>query len=142
VNQPPPLHRDARQKRKMRFYVIGVIVLFVALCGYFAFRFVVQSGITGGIDNKFGDQHLKTTVALLELHKIRFGRYPDSLGDLKFVGEWDQIALHSVRYYPSRDHASYYVEVQRGWIAKPNFVLPPEFWQGTGYSPSLKPVTQ
>jgi hypothetical protein len=30
------------------------------------------------------------------LHKVRYGKYPDSLSDLKFTGEWDQIALQSV----------------------------------------------
>jgi hypothetical protein len=44
----------------------------------------------------FGDQHLKTTVALIELHKVRYGKYPDSLSDLKFTGECDQIALQGV----------------------------------------------
>jgi hypothetical protein len=50
------------------------------------------------LDNQFGDhQHLKTTVALLALHKVRYGKYPDSLADLKFTGLWDQIALQRVR---------------------------------------------
>ncbi len=47
----------------------------------------------------FGDQHLKTAVALIELHKVRFGKYPDTLRDLKFTGQWDQLALQSVGYY-------------------------------------------
>jgi hypothetical protein len=87
----------------------------------------------------FGDQHLKTTVALIELHKVRYGKYPDSLSDLKFTGQWDQIALQSVTYYPNADRTAYYVEVERGWAGKPNLEMPDGFWKGTGYSASLKP---
>jgi len=87
----------------------------------------------------FGDQNLKTAVALIELHKVRFGRYPSSLQDLRFTGQWDQIALQSVSYYPSPDRSAYYIEVERGWIGKPTLQMPDEFWKGTGYSAALKP---
>lgn len=87
----------------------------------------------------FGDQHLKTAVALIELHKVRYRRYPDSLRDLKFTGEWDQAALMSVRYYSSPNRDTYYIEVERGWMGKPKFGVPAEFWKGTGYSPRSSP---
>jgi hypothetical protein len=61
------------------------------------------------------------------------------LRDLKFTGEWDQLALMSVSYYPSPNRDAYYIEVERGWMGKPTFTMPPEFWKGTGYSPQLKP---
>jgi hypothetical protein len=113
------------------------------LIGSFAiYHFIGASGITRPIDNKFGDQHLKTAVALIELYKVRFARYPDSLRDLKFTGDWDQIALMNVRYYPSPNRDAYYIEVERGWIGKPTFTMPPEFWKGTGYSSALKPTSQ
>lgn len=85
----------------------------------------------------FGDQHLKTAVALIELHKVRTGRYPEDLGKLQFTGQWDLIALQSVRYVAAKDGSSYYVEVQRGWIGKPKLSMPAEFWFGTGYNPKL-----
>lgn len=116
--------------------LVGIAVIFLVV------RYVSASGITRPFDNKFGDQHLKTTVALLELHKVRHGRYPQSLRELRFAGEWDQIALNNVRYYPAPDGTKYYVEVARGWIGKPALEYPPEFWQGTGYSPELKPPAQ
>lgn len=100
---------------------------------------LIASGVTRGPDNMFGDQHLKTTVALIELHKVRYGRYPDSLRDLKFTGQWDQIALQSVSYHTNADHSAYYVEVERGWVGKPTLEMPAEFWKGTGYSVALKP---
>jgi len=51
-------------------------------------------------DAKFGDQGFKTAIALIELHKVRFGSYPESLKDLQFGGDWDAIALNSVEYRP------------------------------------------
>jgi hypothetical protein len=119
--------------------LIGVVLVAIA-GGLIAYRSLIASGLTTGFDNKFGDQHLKTAVALIELHKLRFGKYPDSLRDLKFTGEWDQLALMSVRYSPNRNRDAYYIEVERGWIGKPTFIMPPEFWKGTGYSAALKPA--
>ena len=87
----------------------------------------------------FGDQSLKSTVALLKLHKLRFGHYPETLRELKYAGDWDQIWLSGMRYYARKDKLTYYVEVERGWIAKPTLVIPDEFWHNTGYDRNLKP---
>ena len=115
------------------FAVIVVVALVLAI------HAILVSGITSGPDKLFGDQHLKTAVALIELYKVRYGKYPKRLSDLTFIGEWDQIALNNVSYYPNADLTAYYVEVRRGWVGKPDLQMPPEFWQGTGYDPSLKP---
>ena len=81
-------------------------------------------------DQKFGDQHFKTSIALIELHKVRFGEYPNSLSELKFAGEWDQIALASVRY--KRVATGYELDVVKGWVGKPELSYPPEFWRNLG----------
>ncbi len=120
-------------------FLLGILPLATIVGGFAIFHVIGASGITRAFDNKFGDQHLKTAVALIELHKVRFGKYPDALRDLKFTGDWDQFHLMSVRYYPSANRDAYYIEVERGWIGKPTFTMPPEFWKGTGYSPALKP---
>ena len=118
----------------------GVAVLLFVIVGSIVIgRFVSKYGITELADRKFGDQHLKTTVALLELHKIRFGKYPETLKELKYTGDWDQLWTGGMAYYPSEDRHSYYVEVVQGWVAKPTLVMPTEFWQNTGYSERLKP---
>lgn len=64
-----------------------VIVLIILISGILIFRAVMNSGITAGPDQMFGDQHLKTSVALIELHKTRYGKYPASLNELKFIGQ-------------------------------------------------------
>ena len=143
MDAPPPLLQPVASKRKRAWVVGGVIVgvsLAIILGGYFFIQSVIASGITEGPDHMFGDQHLKTTVALIELHKVRFGRYPETLKDLKFTGQWDQIALGSVAYWTNTDGTKYFVEVQRGWIGKPKLQMPAEFWRGTGYSEALRQV--
>jgi hypothetical protein len=81
-------------------------------------------------DRKFGDQHFKTAISLIELHKIRFGEYPASLNDLKFLGEWDAIALNGVAY--KRLDNGYELNATRGWVGKPELKYPAEFWRGLG----------
>ena len=81
-------------------------------------------------DQKFGDQHFKTCIALIELHKIRFGEYPGSLSELRFIGEWDQIALASVQYKKVAN--GYELDVVKGWVGKPELDYPPEFWKNLG----------
>jgi hypothetical protein len=142
MEQPPPLPQKKSRVWIWLIILLGVLPAAAIAAGFAIFHFVGASGITRVFDNKFGDQHLKTAVALIELHKVRYSKYPDSLRDLKFAGDWDQIALNNIRYYPSANRDAYYVEVERGWIGKPDFTMPPEFWKGTGYSPSLKPKTQ
>jgi hypothetical protein len=122
-----------------------VIVVGVVTVGVLALSLPLimkRSGVcayTTLLDNKFGDQHLKTTVALLELYKTRHGRYPNRLSDLDFVGDWDRIALDRVAYYPNDTHTRYYLEVTRGWLCSPSLRYPAEFWNGTGYDASMKP---
>lgn len=81
-------------------------------------------------DNKFGDQHFKTAIALIELHRVRFGEYPASLKDLKFIGDWDQIALSNVAY--KRAGNGYELNLVTGWVGKPELKYPDEFWKGLG----------
>ena len=127
--------------RRPRLYraLIALAVIAVVVWGAMSVQAFLGSGFTRGPDNTFGDQHLKTMVALLELHKVRYGSYPARLRDLKFLGEWDQLPLTSVRYVVSKDRQHYYVDVTRGWIGKPTLSYPPEFWRGTGYDPALAP---
>jgi len=142
MNAPPPIPATSAPKRSRVKLIIGLVaggILILFLAGYFVLRSIIASGITKGPDNMFGDQNLKTAVALIELNKVRYGKYPDSMRDLKFTGQWDQLAMNSVAYYPNAERTRYYVEVERGWVGKPSLQMPDEFWRGTGYDPKLKP---
>jgi hypothetical protein len=81
-------------------------------------------------DAQFGDQHFKTAISLIELHRLRFGSYPEGLSELKFTGEWDQIALSSVEY--RRVDGGYDLDLIRGWVGTPKLSYPPDFWEGLG----------
>lgn len=122
--------------------IAGALLLLVLLGvgGMWAmFKFAQSTGVAQTADVMFGDQHLKTVVALLELHKVRHGEYPESLDILDFTGEWDKIHIIAVTYCPSEDRGSYFVEVERGWIGKPSLKVEEEFWRGTGYDSTLGP---
>ncbi len=81
-------------------------------------------------DAKLGDQNFKTAIALVELHKLRTGSYPENIKDLKFLGGWDGIATGSVEYKRLPD--GYELNLTRGWIGQPELAYPKEFWQGLG----------
>jgi len=91
------------------------------------------------VDAEFGDQHFKTAIALIELHKVRFGEYPEALTDLRFTGEWDKIELNSVHY--ERLSKGYELDVVRGWAGQPTLSYPAEFWHGLGLVKTNVPRT-
>ncbi len=119
--------------------VLIVSVLVFGVGGYCAYTAYNAFFADSAVENKFGDQHLKTAVALIELHKVRYGAYPSHISDIKFTGGWDTIHLESVKYSANENRTRYYVDVSRGWVGKPTIVYPPEFWQGTGFDPGLRP---
>jgi len=108
----------------MRNHLILFLVIAILSFGISSCSFQKEA------DQKFGDQHFKTSIALIELHKLRFGEYPNSLSELKFVGEWDQLALSNVRY--KKVSGGYELDVVRGWVGKPELKYPSEFWKGLG----------
>ena len=108
----------------MKKQAISVFILLLSVLPLSACIYQKQA------DQRFGDQHFKTAIALIELHKVRFGQYPDSLSDLKFTGDWDQAAIHSVRYQILDN--GYELDVVRGWVGQPDLQYPDEFWDGLG----------
>lgn len=137
TSQLPP--EPPRKKRRRNLWIIVAVVAVTVIFIGFTIKAIIDSGITRGPDAMFGDQHLKTSVALIELHKTRTGEYPESLSDLQFTGQWDQIALQSVLYVCAEDRETYFLEVQRGWVGKPKLLMPEGFWKGTGFDPDLDP---
>lgn len=81
-------------------------------------------------DRHFGDQHFKTAIALIELHKLRTGHYPAALSELEFTGAWDAGALASVSYRLQGE--GYALDLTRGWAGRPDLAYPPAFWNGLG----------
>ncbi len=98
----------------------SVLLLLTLACGQFRKQ----------ADATFGDQNFKSAIALIELHKVRFGSYPERLSDLRFTGQWDQIWMSAVKYTKLPD--GYELDLVRGWVGTPDLTYPPEFWQGLG----------
>lgn len=92
--------------------------------------FLSGCGFQKQVDKQFGDQHFKTSIALIELHKVRTGDYPEQLTQLKYLGDWDKIALSSVDY--KKLEQGYELNVTRGWAGAPELEYPKEFWTGLG----------
>jgi hypothetical protein len=107
----------------------GIVMKRAAIL-FFAILTLAACDFQKDADAKFGDQHFKTAISLIELHKIRFGGYPETLKDLKFVGDWDAIALSGIEY--RRLDTGYELNLVRGWTGKPDVSYPPEFWKGLG----------
>jgi hypothetical protein len=66
---------------------------------------------------------------------VRFGTYPENLKDLRFMGDWDPIALNSVEY--RRLDVGYELNLTRGWVSMPSgLTYPADFWKGLGLEKS------
>ena len=105
------------------FFILIFFILLFSGCGLGNFK--------EKANEQFGDQHFKTAIALIELHKTRFGEYPATLDSLKYFGEWDKIVWSSVKY--AKLDSGYSLDLVNGWVGKPNTLeYPEEFWKGLG----------
>ena len=144
-SSPPPEERTASttSTTKIVAIVIGVVAL-LGILGMLAL-WAIGAGITNSdlaknLGAKLGEQDLKTVVALVELHKTRYGEYPRSLADLRFTGQWDQVHIQGVSYCASEDQTAYFVRItERGVISAPAMSPSDEFWRGTGFDPTAGP---
>jgi hypothetical protein len=124
-----PLYEEMKFRHIYRFASLATLLIALAGCD-----------LQKQADAKFGDQHFKTAISLIELHKVRTGSYPLKLDELKFTGEWDPIALNSVEY--KHMATGYELNITNGWVGKPELAYPKEFWQGLGLVKSnVKPST-
>lgn len=105
--------------------ILSVSLMILLLAGCFPNGFKEQA------NQQFGDQHFKTAIALIELYKIREGKYPVSLDSLKYLGEWDKIIFTSVEY--KKLDEGYELNLIDGWMGKPKELKYPDgFWNGLG----------
>ncbi len=105
----------------MRRFLALIPLLFLTAC---------DMDVTEGVDQMFGEQHFGSAIAVIELHKTRYGVYPDTLDDLRFLGEWDGIWIQSVDY--EKTETGYNLFITRGWAGEPTLVLPEDYRTGLG----------
>ena len=105
------------------FLILTTVTLLTVRCNMEKFQ--EQS------NQQFGDQHLKTAIALIELHKTRFGEYPETLDSIKYAGDWDKMHLAAVEY--EKLDSGYVLNLVNGWNGKPKHLrYPKAFWKGLG----------
>jgi len=110
-------------KKNIQLTTFLVIILMMISC--------MSDGFKERANQKFGDQHFKTAISLIELHKIREGEYPETLKNLKHTGDWDEIIFSSVEY--EKLDEGYELNLVNGWVGKPeNLSYPEDFWEGLG----------
>lgn len=110
-------------ERYLKIIIISLLVIISVGCNF--------EGMREQANQQFGDQHFKTAISLIELHKVREGEYPNTLRDLKYVGDWDKIIFNSVKY--KRLDTGYELDLVNGWVGTPDDLqYPEEFWRGLG----------
>jgi len=107
------------------FEITFILLSFLSLSACF------PDGFKEKANQQFGDQHFKTAIALIELHKVREGEYPEVLDSLKYIGDWDNMIFNSVAY--KRLDEGYQLDLTNGWMGKPEDLnYPDDFWNGLG----------
>jgi hypothetical protein len=80
---------------------------------------------------QIADMEFKHTIALIELHKMRFGKYPLSLDSIKFSSITDNLSNSSFDY--KLNGAGYDLNSKNSSLKFINsFNYPNEFWNGLG----------
>ena len=105
----------------MRRFRVVVFLLLLTGC-----EFLFQDGA----DEKIGARNFKSASALIELHNVRNGIYPNTLDQLEYLGDWDAIWHGAVNYTKTED--GYNLFVERGWVGKPELSLFRSFREGLG----------
>jgi hypothetical protein len=88
------------------------------------------------VQTSMADQTFRKTLGDIELHKIRYGKYPASLTEIKFLNKMDSMNFHSVEYH-LLDSGYELNLIQKaaninGRQTEITVVYPDEFWQGLG----------
>ncbi|MFW5887129.1 MAG: hypothetical protein ACOCUL_05165 [Bacteroidota bacterium] len=113
--------------KKTNFLIISLMMMLMVSCYSDKYKKIA--------DNHFGDQHFKTAVAIIELHKIRYGEYPENLDSLKYLGDWDKDIKRSVKYKKVKD--GYHLDLLKGIVSNPaNIEYPADFWNNLGVKKS------
>lgn len=74
------------------------------------------------------DMQFKTALHNIEMHKLRTGSYPDSLGQITFASDMDRSYFAGVNYTRWENH----YELNLNVVPKGVQPYPDEFWKGLG----------
>ena len=80
------------------------------------------------------DQAFKTALAVIELHKIRYGLYPESLDEVQFLGDWDKAMPYYVEYKLLENGYELNIIGDTKYFKRSDY--PSDFWSGLGLQKS------
>lgn len=88
------------------------------------------------MQTNLADQTFRKTLGDIELHKLRFGQYPKSLSEIKFLNSFDSANFHSVQYHLLDSGYELNLKARGrnvdGQKLQIDLEYPEEFWQGLG----------
>lgn len=110
------------------------IILFTAQC----FPDKIEEQMKESLESatvQINDQYFKTAISLIELHKTRFGKYPESLDSLKHTGLMDQSIFPYVKY--TKLDEGYSLDLLgKNKNNQKSLNYPQDFWKGLGLKKS------
>ena len=121
---------------KMKIIILVTLIALHASC--------IPEGVKDKMDEGMaeaqkilGDQEFKKAIAHIEMHKLRNGKYPKSLSDLKFLTAMDSSIFNFTEY--TKLDSGYELNLKMEFPSfrenKTQTVYlhyPPEFWNGLG----------
>jgi hypothetical protein len=113
----------------MIFWIFFAVIMAPFQIAYHASSAGKQS--SSNFTRNHEDQNFKKAIALIELHNIRFGDYPENLQEenfREFLGEWDKFIYNAVTY--SKLDGGYELNLNSQEFLQLEY--PSAFWNGLG----------
>ena len=110
-------------------YINGTNIIFIFVFILFIVSFIDFRPTKKG--DSFTYEHYTSTIACIELHKIRYGEYPQNLKELKFFGRWTEMAFRLMEYNKV-DNGYTLIPIMDFFGTKAILDYPDEFYQGLG----------
>lgn len=119
-----------------KLYLSLILIALLSSCIPDSVREKMDEGMKFG-QEMLADQEFKKAIALIELHKLRNGSYPNSLSELEYLSAMDSSMFNSVQYV--RHDSGYELNLTLEFpsfngngITKVDLDYPPGFWEGLG----------
>ena len=99
------------------------------------------SGKFANMQSMIADQQFKMAISFIELHKIRYNKYPEKIGDLKYTGNQKATFKSFVEYKKLKNgYELNLLDMKSREPLKPSesekLKYPADFWQGLGLKKS------
>ena len=121
---------------KLTVITLFISLLFISSCIPNMNKGEMEQTMKTGI-TMFADQEFQKAIGFIEVHKLRYGEYPNSLAEIKFLNTMDSLTLKDVQY--TKLDSAYELNINYKFPLfngkdDSNIKLhyPAEFWKGLG----------